>query len=86
MVTRDLPPGKEEWNWIAGSATLIYGARDAVLVDTLLTVDHNRALAEWVRKSGKNLTTIYITHGHGDHFSASHNCKLFPQFQGGRDA
>jgi len=23
---------------------------------------------EWVKASGKNLTTIYITHGHGDHF------------------
>jgi len=23
---------------------------------------------EWVKGSGKNLTTIYITHGHGDHF------------------
>jgi glyoxylase-like metal-dependent hydrolase (beta-lactamase superfamily II) len=68
VVVRDLPAGKEEWNWVGGSATLIYGARDAVLVDTLLTFDQNRALAEWVRESGKNLTTIYITHGHGDHF------------------
>ena len=25
-------------------------------------------LVEWVAASGKNLTTIYITHGHGDHF------------------
>jgi glyoxylase-like metal-dependent hydrolase (beta-lactamase superfamily II) len=23
---------------------------------------------DWLRASGKNLTTIYITHGHGDHF------------------
>jgi glyoxylase-like metal-dependent hydrolase (beta-lactamase superfamily II) len=68
VVVRDLPAGKEEWNWVGGSATLIFGARDAVLVDTLLTFDQNRALAEWVRASGKNLTTIYITHGHGDHF------------------
>jgi len=67
-VTRDLPPGKEQWTWVAGSATLIYGARDAVLVDTLLTVDQNRALANWVAASGKNLTNIYVTHGHGDHF------------------
>jgi len=26
------------------------------------------ALAEWVAATGKNLTTIYVTHGHGDHF------------------
>ena len=25
-------------------------------------------LADWVAASGKNLTTIYITHGHGDHW------------------
>ncbi|MGV6936676.1 MBL fold metallo-hydrolase [Paenibacillus sp. CMM36] len=25
-------------------------------------------MVDWVVKSGKNLTTIYITHGHGDHF------------------
>ncbi len=27
-----------------------------------------RALANWVAARGKNLTTIYATHGHGDHF------------------
>jgi glyoxylase-like metal-dependent hydrolase (beta-lactamase superfamily II) len=31
-------------------------------------MEQNRALAEWVVASGKNLTTIYATHGHGDHF------------------
>jgi glyoxylase-like metal-dependent hydrolase (beta-lactamase superfamily II) len=25
-------------------------------------------LVEWAAASGRNLTTIYITHGHGDHF------------------
>jgi glyoxylase-like metal-dependent hydrolase (beta-lactamase superfamily II) len=54
--------------WVANSATLLHGERDAVLVDTFLTIDHSRALAEWVAASGKNLTTIYITHAHGDHF------------------
>ena len=50
------------------SATLIYGQRDALLVDAFLTVEQAHALVEWVAASGKNLTTIYITHGHGDHF------------------
>jgi glyoxylase-like metal-dependent hydrolase (beta-lactamase superfamily II) len=67
-LTRDLPPGKEQWAWVPTSATLIYGNRDAVLVDAMLTVEQVRALVEWVAASGKNLTTIYITHGHGDHF------------------
>jgi glyoxylase-like metal-dependent hydrolase (beta-lactamase superfamily II) len=67
-LTRDLPPGKEKWMWVPTSATLIYGERDAVLVDAFLTVEQARAAVEWVAASGKNLTTIYITHGHGDHF------------------
>jgi len=27
-----------------------------------------QTLAEWVAASGKNLSAIYFTHGHGDHF------------------
>jgi glyoxylase-like metal-dependent hydrolase (beta-lactamase superfamily II) len=68
VVTTDLPPGATERRWSPISATLISGQRDAVLVDTFLTVEQNRRLADWVVKSGKNLTTIYATHGHGDHF------------------
>jgi glyoxylase-like metal-dependent hydrolase (beta-lactamase superfamily II) len=67
-LTRELPPGEERWMWVPTSATLIYGDRDAVLVDAFLTVEQADALVEWVGTSGKNLTTIYITHGHGDHF------------------
>src|SRR5258708_6211171 len=67
-LTRDLPPGKEKWMWVPTSATLIYGERDAVLVDAFLTVEQAHAAVEWVAASGKNLTTIYVTHGHGDHF------------------
>jgi glyoxylase-like metal-dependent hydrolase (beta-lactamase superfamily II) len=67
-LTRDVPPGKEQWMWVPGSATLIYGEKNAVLVDTLLTVEQAKALVEWVAAHGKNVTTIYVTHGHGDHF------------------
>jgi glyoxylase-like metal-dependent hydrolase (beta-lactamase superfamily II) len=67
-ITRDLPPGKEQWTWVPTSATLIFGQRDAVLVDAFLTVEQAAALVEWVAASRKNLTTIYVTHGHGDHF------------------
>ena len=64
-LTRDLPPGKEQWMWVPTSSTLIYGQRDAVLADALLTVELTHALVEWVAASGKNLTTIDVTHGHG---------------------
>src|SRR5271163_1555091 len=67
-LTRDLPAGKEELMWVANSATLIYGKRDAVLVDTFLTIEQSQTLLDWVVASGKNLTAIYVTHGHGDHF------------------
>src|ERR1700684_1193628 len=67
-LVRDLPPGKEQWAWVPTSATLIFGQRDAVLVDAFLTIEQAAAQVEWVAASGKNLTTIYVTHGHGDHF------------------
>ena len=67
-LTRDLPAGKEELMWVANSSTLIYGERDAVLADTFLTTKQSQALVDWVVASGKNLTAIYVTHGHGDHF------------------
>ncbi|MEV4127276.1 MBL fold metallo-hydrolase [Nocardia sp. NPDC049707] len=52
----------------AATSTLIYGAYDAVLVDALHTVAEATALADWVGLHHRNLTTIYITHGHLDHF------------------
>jgi glyoxylase-like metal-dependent hydrolase (beta-lactamase superfamily II) len=67
-LTPDIPAGYESLAWVANSATLIYGARDAVLVDTFLTTDQSVQLADEVAASGKNLTHVYITHGHGDHF------------------
>jgi glyoxylase-like metal-dependent hydrolase (beta-lactamase superfamily II) len=67
-LTRDVPPGYEPLMWVANSATLIYGERDAVLVDTFVTCDQNVGLADALGATGKNLTHIYITHGHGDHF------------------
>ena len=67
-LSRGLPPGKEDLAWVANTATLISGQRDAVLVDTFLTSEQAQTLADWVAASGKNLTAIYVTHGHGDHF------------------
>jgi glyoxylase-like metal-dependent hydrolase (beta-lactamase superfamily II) len=68
IVTRDLPPGVTQAYFQAMASTLIYGARDAVLVDAFMTVKQANALADWVAAKNKNLTTIYITHGHGDHW------------------
>lgn len=54
--------------WDPTTSTLIFGARDAVLVDALATVREATALADWVALHDRRLTTIYITHGHGDHY------------------
>ena len=67
-LSRDLPAGNEALMWVANSSTLIYGEEDAVLVDTFLTAAQSQTLLDWVVASGKNVTAIYITHGHGDHF------------------
>src|SRR5216683_6831345 len=78
-ITSDLPPGEKQRPWPPISSILISGERDAVLVDTLITVEQARALADWVAARGKNLTTIYATHGHGDHFfGASTVLERFP--------
>ena len=66
--TQGVPPGKETLAWVTNTVTLIYGERDAVLVDTFLSEQHSKELVNWVVESGKNLTTIYVTHAHGDHF------------------
>src|SRR3984885_10777777 len=80
VVTRDLPPGASEMKWSPISSTLISGEHDAVLVDTAITVDQNRKLVDWIAHSGKNLTAIYATHGHGDHFFGVNTIrKKFPK-------
>jgi glyoxylase-like metal-dependent hydrolase (beta-lactamase superfamily II) len=50
------------------TSTLIYGAHDAVLVDPPFTHDQVRRVGDWIEKSGKKLTYVYATHGHGDHW------------------
>ncbi|GAA3777675.1 MBL fold metallo-hydrolase [Streptomyces chiangmaiensis] len=64
----DVPPDLPRRMWSPITATLITGERDAVLVDALMTVEQAGRLADWVAASGKNLTTVFVTHGHGDHW------------------
>lgn len=68
--------------WDPMTATLIYGEHDAVLVDALTTVAEAEALADWVALHRRNLTTIYITHGHFDHFAGL--SVLLERFPGAR--
>ena len=87
IVTRDKPPDVRQTFFQAMAATLIYGVRDAVLVDTFMTVTQANALADWVAARGRNLKTIYITHGHGDHwFGVATLLERFPECQSRRDS
>jgi glyoxylase-like metal-dependent hydrolase (beta-lactamase superfamily II) len=53
------------------ASTLIYGERDAVLTDPGMTEEQARVLGDWVAAHDRNLTDIFITHGHGDHWFAA---------------
>ncbi|MDP9165146.1 MAG: MBL fold metallo-hydrolase [Actinomycetota bacterium] len=61
-------PNGDPLEWSPVATTLIYGDRDAVLVDPPFTTDTAREMLAWVEKTGRVITDIYITHGHGDHW------------------
>ena len=67
-ATQGVPPCKDDLKWVANTTTLIYGEQDALLVDTFLSDPQTAELADWIVTTGKRLSTIYITHGHPDHF------------------
>jgi glyoxylase-like metal-dependent hydrolase (beta-lactamase superfamily II) len=58
--------------WSHMASTLISGDREAVLIDPPLTIKQGHELAAWIKGvlGPRKLTTIYITHGHGDHYFA----------------
>ena len=53
------------------ASTLISGAQDAVLIDPGFTAERVRVLGDWVASKDRNVTDIFITHGHGDHWFAT---------------
>ena len=67
-ATQGVPLGKDDLKWVANTTTLIYGEQEALLVDTFLSDAQSAELADWIADTGKRLSTIYITHGHPDHF------------------
>ena len=66
-IRRSPPTG---YLWSPISCTLIYGEKDAVLVDTPITTAQTEGLADWIEVTapGRRLSTVYITHGHADHW------------------
>ena len=53
------------------ASTLIMGSEDAVLTDPGMTIAQAQILGDWVESKGRNVTDIFITHGHGDHWFAA---------------
>lgn len=50
------------------TSTLVTGATEAVLIDAQYLKDDVRDLGDLIERTGKKLTTIYLTHGHPDHY------------------
>ena len=50
------------------SVVLIAGEETAVLVDAPYTYGQVERVRNWIADSGKRLESVYITHGHGDHW------------------
>lgn len=67
----ELVPNGDERMFSPLSITLVSGDRDAVLVDPPMTIAQTAAVGDWVESTGKNLTHIFVTHGHGDHWFGS---------------
>ncbi|KAI1128174.1 Metallo-hydrolase/oxidoreductase [Nemania abortiva] len=70
--------------WQPTVVTLVSGESEAVLIDTLFTVEQGVELGDWLQDTlgEKRLTAIYITHGHGDHwFNAVYLKERFPGVQ-----
>jgi glyoxylase-like metal-dependent hydrolase (beta-lactamase superfamily II) len=81
-VGRDTPAGNDHLKWVPTTSKLIYGERDAILVDTQLTKAAGRDLVDRGVDTGMNLTTIYITDAHDDHFYG--NAALIERFPGAK--
>ena len=62
------------------ASVIVMGKKDAVLLDAQWTLSNaHRVIAEIV-ETGKNLTTIYLTHAHPDHyFGAGVIAAAFPK-------
>ncbi|WP_265437602.1 Vmh family MBL fold metallo-hydrolase [Aeromonas media] len=50
------------------SSSLVTGDREAILIDAQFDVQNGQALVEMIKKSGKKLTTVYISAGDPDFY------------------
>ncbi len=50
------------------NSTLVYGDKDAILIDSQFLLSEAHRLAAMILESKRNLTTVYVTHPHPDHY------------------
>ena len=59
---------------------IVMGKKDAVLLDAQWTLSNAHRVVAEIQETGKNLTTIYVTHAHPDHyFGLGPIADAFPQ-------
>jgi glyoxylase-like metal-dependent hydrolase (beta-lactamase superfamily II) len=77
--------GKPAGPWSPIASTLLHTTKNAVLIDTPITIQQNNELIAWIEKTlhpGCKLSYVYITHGHGDHwFGINALLRHFPGVQ-----
>jgi len=69
--TNSFFPNGEPKRFSPQASTLIYGSESAVLTDPGMTADQAHALGDLVAEKGRNVTDIFVTHAHGDHWFAA---------------
>ena len=62
-------PGERTFSPV--TSTLICGEHDAVLVDSGFMKEDVDALGDMIAGTGRRLVTIFVTHGHSDHYFGS---------------
>ena len=50
------------------ASVIVSGKKDAVLIDTQFTLADAEKVAQEIKKSGKKLTTIFVSHGDPDFY------------------
>jgi glyoxylase-like metal-dependent hydrolase (beta-lactamase superfamily II) len=62
------PIGSDGLTFSPTISTVFYGEREAILVDAQFIKNDIDELGNVIEELGKTLTTIFITHGHADHY------------------
>ena len=68
FVSPTHPIGNDGLTFSPTTSTLIYGEREAILVDAQFIKNDIHELGNVIEELGRTLTTIFITHGHADHY------------------